>query len=1586
MNIVSQGTVITVTFDVPLLPQNAADPASYVLSSPDGGVPLIVLEVEVAGLLSVSSSIEGSSAMQLQPASSVFYASGAIASRYLEISQVVLRTTKPSAGHMYRLATRGLKMVNGNVHREVQTFVASASLPRVTRAEQLEDGVVVTYSERMRINDSFISSDVYAISGPTEVMITSVRVLSASKVLLTTVGLRTGLYTLRVSGVVDVAANPLDAPHDVVQFTAIPARHLRSIFTDRGPIAKPALTLQSGAGASIASPTQITLPGANVTAGHVGLYVSLTGGPNEGAYRVTSRVSATVVKVAASFSHLDDPSNGALGWSLIDYRDGQIANDPTDVVVKINDTPVEAEAVIGLLGQVVLPLVPEPDDDVRIDYAWIRDPVVDVRRLNSKEFCLNNWNKRVDSASSHQYRYNNTLLRPEALSRESSEAITGIATFPTSVILSDLSANFSSVAPESYVTMLSGPNKGLRRKVHAILSDTRLTLEAPLFDSSGGAYRVDPIDISAGRSQPLERDLKYRAYERAYSVALNDPNLLLLNSPNQRIAYPPMSRPLATVFVNYEGSVLPEASADPWQRAGQGLAEVQGADLVVVDDSIGPAPGGAPIFWTRPIDLTFDHIYALAWRMRIDATPTPQGVFTGLAAGYADAENVCVVGYLDVEGVKMLGVLRKGFGNDPSQQAAWTSAELDWSISRSYRLFRDQTGSIGVYVDGAVVPMLQAAEDSLPSLHELNAPFDQLQGPFFGSISREAASTSTWSFVRYTAIPANPLESEPSIFVAYEGSQVPEAAAQPWTPVGFHGTEHVVDSHLVLDSTSASSGASGLISGDFKGYTRIEPLLKESFSTVLDLRLAVRTYTHGMSPNAVMAAIDDGDRLIQLSFVAEQASPKISYGGRTLPPEFEPYPWNPTGAQAATMVGQYLMIEDESTEDGLSYTAQDSHATDSADRVISYLSDYMVEFRVRVVSYTPDVTGFCGVSSSVYDGLQSVGLQLVQHPEYVEQDGGIVETNRRYVELHSEGVGRPGGRFAFEWNDGMFHTYRLTKSTLGSQVSVFADGVYLGALDYQGFEPPPAPSLVGRASFGSATALSVQARSVAVWAYSNYWRVTSGRRFVGLWKGYDSDALTGYHLPASATGHLAWVNGNVLTDTRVDFVALGVAQGDQLIIDEGANKGVYTVDVVAPLSDVSKLTVLTQFRSQPTQVSYRCVKEVDWTTEHRYRIIKDPSGGVAVFLDDVDQPLIHTAYGATSLPPSSVGILQGISAGLSSITWGAFDPTNLSQTSWDYVRFGAIRSLSASGIAPHHQILNQVNVMASYEHHRFAVPHQHTDFWSSGEGIPPQTEPDLLQDPNLIAYTLLNEGTPLVPSTQTYQVRAPKSLVVSVADLDDPQEVLNHRGFLVNQSSERVEVQVPDDVLYNSLQVLERSTGEADLIAPFDDDADIHALSELGFKSEVCLSYDGTVLPENDTTAPVRWVRASDNDAKQVSTVSAGALTYRADGTRTVYRNGTPLPLMTSLPTEVKFRVRLMQDATEGLGDTQVRFGFSSPGATVGLAFVTTAAGERYVLVVDMNNRQTLAGIPFDFSDGSYHTYVIRRDPASASIQIRVEP
>lgn len=1593
------------------------------------------------------------------------------------------KVTEPTNGKVYRFSTERLRVrTTGLPFVATTTFTAQSTQPKLDYVTYNSNGMLVlTFHEDMRFDGALADTREYTISGPTAVRVVDVLPVSSREVALRTVGMGAGSYSVVVNATgtpKDVAGNPMDAGFNTAIFTGSVPLLARSVFTDKGPISKSVEVLQSGSGVNIHKYTspifggsmqftsnEVTLAGGSFTSNHVGLTLEITGTDrNDGSYKIKSVVGPTRLSVQASFSLPDVNNNtGSVQWRLLNPHHGEIADDPSDVTVLVNGTPVTPEAVIGLLGQVVLPTAPGSNDDVKVNYSWIREPTVEFRRLNSKEFLLNNWAYDTGSRGyeRHHYRYRTVTTRPG-----------------------------------SYV----------------------------------------PENILSNQDAPLQRDVFYRGYERAYSALLNDPALLVLNVPHHRIAYPPLQRSISETSVAYAANTLPENDpVSPWQRKGSGPASVVSGVLTIEDNTTGPYPGGFPLFWSRPTDLTFDHVFAATWRMRIPTVTAKEGAFTGVAVGWSNERKAIVLGYLEEGGVKKLGFLKKGGGLDPSLLSSWSGGvdntnsatglpvDFDWSILHSYRLFQGKDGVVKMFVDGETTESLRLTEDDLPFLEELNTPFDTLQGVFFGSISRPAKTVSEWDFVRYVILPSNPEQSQPTIFVSYEGATLPEVTLpNPWTPVGYHGTETIIGNSLVLESTSITDPSVeadvGLVGGDFKGFTRTEPLLSASSKVDVDAMLRIDAHTHGMSPNAVMVAVDDGTRLVQLSFLASKGHSAFSYPGRSLPTEAQPLPWVKVGTGVEEIVGRFLRVTDESTSGGLIYYQEDNATVVSDARVISSLTDYTFEFRTRVRFYSPDTFGFSGVTADVSDGLRSVGVRFMRtlgvtlasgtgsvsgltltdvsknftalgvlpgdevvvsgnsYPivsvsgtvltfaEGIPFPGSVsytVRDSERKIGFHSDGS-TVGTDYPFDWY-GAEHTVRVVKSaTTGTLVtsgfnatlldngdgtsnftdvsngsllslvqvgdtvlvtsgpsagayevtlvtgsavvlagtvvssanaiyrvernrnmvvSLFADETLLGTVDYTDF----LPSLITSAttSFGSASPPSIQtaALSVVDWSFFNVWRMGPSAKYTGIWKGSDSTSLSGYHLPVKTQGVASLPSANILSDPTADYTAANVQVGDRCVIDVGPNKGDYEVTgIVNPQT----LSVTPSFTVFPTLVAYRIPEQVDWTTDHRYRIVRDPSGSVALFIDNETTPSVRVPYDQINLPPSTTGIPSRVQGGLPSVTWGAFDPTALTRSSWDYLRYGVVRTLNEDRRVPEHQVLNQRNVMSSPEHLTGSVAHNHTQFSASSTGVPYPWH-SYVENLGVRAFTKLNEGTPLVPSTQTFEVRNPTPVFTPVSALNDPQNVLNSGGqFLLNDGTTKVELLVPDDVLYRSLEVVERASGEVSLLKPVVD-LGVIDLGEMAYTKTVCLHYDGNVLPENDTTAATPWAFASESGASYTASPVTGILNLSASNGQILYRNDTPLPDPVGLDTTVSFTFKVTEDATTGTGDSGIRVGFSAMGITAALSFVTTPLGDREVRLLDLNTNETLGAIPFDFLDNDFHTYRLLKNVVEGTVDFSID-
>ena len=94
----------------------------------------------------------------------------------------------------------------------------------------------------------------------------------------------------------------------------------------------------------------------------------------------------------------------------------------------------------------------------------------------------------------------------------------------------------------------------------------------------------------------------------------------------------------------------------------------------------------------------------------------------------------------------------------------------------------------------------------------------------------------------------------------------------------------------------------------------------------------------------------------------------------------------------------------------------------------------------------------------------------------------------------------------------------------------------------------------------------------------------------------------------------------------------------------------------------------------------------------------------------------------------------------------------------------------------------------------------------------------------------------------------------------------------------------------------------------------------------------------------------------------SGILTYSTSGvgTKTVYRNNTPLPAAPSLQTEARVRMKVLADSTLGTAD-------------------------RHVFVLDLNNGAILGSATFDYLDGAFHTYRLVRDPSAATVRVFID-
>lgn len=863
-----------------------------------------------------------------------------------------------------------------------------------------------------------------------------------------------------------------------IVFTGLQSVRDRTVFTHKGPIAKPPLPTVTGVGLTIVSPDTVNIPGATFTESSVGHLLEIVGTPdgrNDGRFPIAKVLSSTKLKLAqASFDYLDffatedklvelvndlkraynlhrthsgvhgtgdtfnpvvnnyavdfpsaqilineirarlsthmslvgpDPSThrvpdlhdqillpvahdmasmlllvnavrrsyeahrqnleyhlvgdtfnrvnvrpvrpvlgsgptaGPFSWTVFDPRLGQIADDPSDVSVKVNGSLASIDAVFGLLGAVVLTNKPGPSDAVSVDYGFTSNIPVQLQRLNSPEFVLNQFgNGNLGGLPEHRYR------------------------------------------AKSY---LSDPDR------------TAQKVSSPF--------------------QPRRVGWKYKAFQRAYSATLNDPNTLLLNVPSNRVAYPVLFETVRETTVRYDPTTLPQNATDPWALKGSGSFTLApgGSELKIVDISSASGPTSRPPFFTHSVNLQFDCITSAAFRAKVDVDETAHllldGANTGVGFGLSDGAKVALFGFIMTKAtnlssaIALANALKARFGdhliltgthrpNDPGSavdvvdafdleslaillnrvkqlynghlvkgpttvhlvvdafnqvtvpdaedeataialmndlydrynthltqagvhyvpdtsnalvparqvgiltnrgypefDTSWNSHAVDWTEYITYRIQRSPNGQVALFLSGFVEPIATVEHADLPVTSSMDLRIDPMQQVFFGSVGAQTTSTSRWAFVRVQVTPLDANQLADNKSVAYLPLVVPEVdPIAPWITVGQAGFDRVLNGNLVSDSTASAPPVTvddlGLTTGAYKGYLRLEPILASTTTCVVEFQASLGYWTHSLDNRAAGVFIDDG--LFSTHFVFLQATPTPATVTGTSP---EPY-------------------------------------------------------------------------------------------------------------------------------------------------------------------------------------------------------------------------------------------------------------------------------------------------------------------------------------------------------------------------------------------------------------------------------------------------------------------------------------------------------------------------------------------------------------------------------------------------------------------------------------------------------------------------------------------------------------------------
>jgi hypothetical protein len=1194
------------------------------------------------------------------------------------------------------------------------------------------------------------------------------------------------------------------------------------------------------------------------------------------------RVDSPPVKPATNV--YPGPLTGPFPWTILDPRYGQPADSPYDVSVTVNGQPAGVDAVFGLMGAVVLSSKPTWSDTISIDYDFVENPPSRFMRLNSPEFTLN--------------QYGNTALAgvPKHRYRSSSHLITGAEGVPLSAPFKPFKRGWKYKAYErAYTASLNDPttlllNVPTNKLTYPVLFErvTEVTIRydpttlpqnaldpwtqegrGTLTLAPGGSALtvVDSSTQSGVDSKPpffthainLDAESSISAAFRArmssdpavfvpdgvfsgVSFGVSDGRKISVvgfiltqatNLTSAIVMANSLKAQLNGHVVNV-GSHFPDDPSDEVDFVdASGLPEL----LVLVNavrtsySEHAAKGGGVGLIHraadsanavTLPAATDLPSAVALANQLRLllNAHGTQPGVhFTN------DASH-------QVPLVRQVGVLTsRGF---PELEGSWNAFAADWTGYQTYRLARDPSGGVGVYVSGSVAPSASVARADLPDTSSVDAEFDVIQQVYFGSIGRESKSSSDWQFVRVNVQPVDANLIENNKQVDYQASTTPELDPDaPWITYGQAGIERVLTPGLLLvDSTASASAADmpqlGLVPGAYRGYVRYEPILSTDNALVAEFRMGADYWTSSVSDRAFGLFMADPDFSVQLAFLqssptpavttgtvadpfvlvngdtlivqigsepvitvsflippgtntaasvaarinsvlgfpfASAASghvtlsssdlgvsatfsilsgsslaklglspgkyfgsdsspePKMSWFGANLP-ELDDPTWVKSGGQSASLFNRVLRAVDVSTSDYIAWTLEDPLVTN---QVLGNGADWKLDVRLSVLSFSPGPTI---TTTSPYQDLDFAGalVSVDEGPsgKNVELHLAVAPSGAQYLNLltydFSSGTLVVMAQYAFAWNDGGVHTLNVYTSKSVNSLMVLADGVVLSP------SVGPAPTYHGLSAGVSGPSLSF---------------------------GSGGEPVTGSDIRACRSV-VDWYSVAAFADSKISD---SLSASRRFI-------GIYR-------------------GGPPDVLSSYYLHQVDWAPLHTYRVMRDPSAGLQVYLDGSATPAIAVPYDVLTLPPSESSFLFSAARGRPFVAFGAFSPTELSRTRWDFLRYSVGKITLTDLLIPPNQVLNQANVIASPDHLRTQKSHQHQGFTVYSGGSPID---EFMSDKDVQAVTILGDGTPPVPATQDLEVRHGMVKVGTPLDTISAVNAVSFAGFTTDLVDDDVNV------------------------------------------------------------------------------------------------------------------------------------------------------------------------------------------------------
>ena len=1111
-----------------------------------------------------------------------------------------------------------------------------------------------------------------------------------------------------------------------------------------------------------------------------------------------------------------------------------------DVEVRLDAGAIDIAGVNPYVGE-IYPLIPIPlaasgTFTVDVDYIWFANPAMELSGLNTRGLTLNTW----DRAVGHDAESVSPLP-------EGSTGTTKTNRFPMGVVLGPYSRPSPKQIGHKYI--------GWQKDYSALLNaPTTLLLNQDPHVISTGGLTADTLQESGafdGRTAPpaaptpWELDGVDSGSVGGTAYTLVDASSGPFSVGTAAFYKREVDLSLDTFITDTARFRIVEYEADG-VFTGVGFGVHDGTHLVFVGAllvdgvaHVGVLKNGAiPHLeegWTIGPGASGTGITQSV--IRIAYTDFPSGIESGsrfrIASGaQAGTYTVAECGIdLDTDGSVLitttteLPALISGFGDATFDLLFETPWETNLISFRLYSTFPG--GNALVYIGGGVAGLVADLTEvaPFPAQTSLLLPATEKGIAFWGSLSRRATSVSVWDLAHYSSDPRLLTQTAQGITALTEMNVIPqEDPNDPWYVVGGFGTG-VIDStadQLLLKATSDRSP----VKTEFF-FERVEPFITPDVRVDSEATFRVDSAILGAGDAALRVWDTEREAIIKTVWIQQgdtgnqllRPRPHASLSGLLSPLDagWEPTPSPVPPAGSVFVRGQTLELT-KTKNDGGAWRKQ-------AGAGLTKVTDIgaILDARLSVQTYSVGLNGIgVGWGTAVRLPLsnleRTIGVTLDQT---ADKEVALIDRNEVVV-----------AAFPFDWSDGAFHSYRVLCDPVADLVVVVVDDVLLGFAPFSDFSSAamsgPIPELPYFDSFLGY--LGAGACTVTVDSFSTVpLRTQEGLGDPPLIKTFgvllregmgDEDDIDSYRLPRTDGTNVPNSHPSVVF-VEMDWTSLCRVR---MFLDPTWGVSVYRPDLPLPptatedfateTTDPSAAWINVEYRDLPTQktdrgsvafgaIDRRAITQQRWDSV-RYRVRGGPEGfGVAP-----QGMILNRAFTLTSGE-------YNLDVTPETVTIASRTPFLV------YIPDGDIFAdrvfvVQVDGIvvAPANYSFDK-NTQNLQFHSSMALPgarHPVTVTFAVGKPI---TQTYLCDQPIAETVTVLNEGTPPIPS----DLDQPADREIEAGGIiNDPEDVLDEAESLVLNDPYRV-VTFTDtaESIYADLQFCTTEDGESVHITPICD-------------------------------------------------------------------------------------------------------------------------------------------------------------------------